>query len=150
MSVGLAPLPRKTSTARLRCASAQALERSAQAVPVLDFTARPADLGRRAKNFEEHTDHDLGLQYKRAAYELDGVLVFLQFFRHTYDGNMTLYVDLAACVASSSSPLSLAARALEALNLQGASRTFVHTKAEELFWQRVDPLVVAAKLSKGS
>jgi hypothetical protein len=115
-------------------------------VPVLDIRAQPQDLGRRANAFVERFDNNLLGQYKRAQFMVDGVLVYLQFFRATDDGTMTVCVDLATCVEKAIPPLELALRVLQALGLESAPRRWVHTPSEQLFWQQVDPFLVARKV----
>lgn len=128
---------------KARRASDEAFATLRNGVPVLDILAKPDDLGRRASAFVEHFDNDLLGQYKRAQFMVDGVLVYLQFFRATDDGTMTVCVDLATCVEKAISPLQLTQRVLQALDLDSAPRRWVHTTSEQLFWQQVDPFLVA-------
>ncbi len=132
-------------TPRVRPVPADATNPLPQLAPVLDIRAQPCRLGRRAKQFVLLENDEFG-EYKRACFEVSGVLVSLQFYRWTDDGTMTVFVDLAECVRRALPPLELAERALKGLGLDNVPCSWVHTPTQQLFWQRVDPHLVAARL----
>lgn len=141
----LSPL-RPVSPPRARRVSDAEFAGLRHGVPVLDIVASPADFGRRAATFVEHCDDDLLGQYKRAQFQVDGVIAYFQFYRATYEKDMTVFVDLATCVDKGLPPLTVASRLLQALGLGHVERCWVHTASEQLFWQRVDPFVISKKL----
>ncbi len=148
MTTGLKSTPSQSRDGRIRSVSCEQFRAStAASVAVLELEGGPTDLGRRSGQFTQHSDNLLLGDYKRAAFELDGVLVHLELYRFTNDGTMTMFVDLDRCVQQAVSPLSIAHRATQALGLGSLRKSWVHTRAEELFWQRVDPHVLAANLS---
>ena len=87
-------------------------------LPALEVTAAPRDFDRRARHF------------------ING-----------YDGTLTVFADLAACLRRARSPNTVALRLLSGLGMEAASITFVHTAAEQAFWLGVDPHAVARVLS---
>lgn len=134
------------ATPRVRPVVADATHALPQLVPVLDICAEPHEMGRRTKQFVLLENDEFG-EYKRACYEVSGVLVSLQFYRWTDDGTMTVFVDLAQCVEKVLPPLVLVERALKGLGLENVPRRWVHTPAQQLFWQRVDPHALAKRLN---
>ena len=139
-------LPSLTPSApKVRAASAEAFKAMRRRVPALEVLATPAAMGRRARNFTEADDENLG-QFKRACFEVSGVVLYLQCYRWADDGTMTLFVDVDACVARARSPLTVAGQALAGLGLGDARRTWVHTASEQMYWGLVDPHQVANAL----
>lgn len=145
------------TTSRLRLALSSDSELDAvRALPVLEITAEPTELGRWSSQWVEGEDTWLG-QCKRLGWELSMAepegetarfITFFKFFRATDDGTLTLYVDIDACVRHARSPLSIAQAAVRHLGLSDAPVSWVHTEAEKEFWQKVDPHLVAQTLSR--
>lgn len=140
------PALSRRSTPRLKNVACDA-DALTGAVAVLEVQATPEDLiGRRARQFVEHDDKPLFGQAKRAVFELDAIAFYLELYRHTDDGSMTLYVDLEACVDKAVSPVAFAVRCMGALGLSSSAVSYLHTGAEERFWRQVDPLKAAKAL----
>ena len=110
-------------------------------LPVVDLVADPRSLGVLSRNLTLGYDPLVG-EYKRTWFEAQGVQGYLQCFRETDDGTMTLYLDVNRCAETGRRPLAVAQHVRQSLQL-GAVR-WVHTAAEQLFWQGVDPLNACA------